>query len=134
MSVPKNKRKESKLQVILFARDLASYTIKITKNENTFPPEYRWGVTNKIVETATSIYMDCWTANNIYVHGDAEKKRERIFLQRRAVLNCNNLLALMQLAQEIFHLKTKRVEYWGRKTITARESIKKWSKSDMDRL
>lgn len=132
MSVPEGQRSHSKLEVIIFARDLASYTIKITKNQKVFPPEYNNGITNTIIATATSIYMDCWTANNIYVNAPGDWA-ERDALQKRAALNCNNLLALMQLAQEIFHLKTKRIEFWGSKTINVRNRIRAWNESDCKR-
>ena len=106
MSVPQSLRCESKLDVIIKARSLASYTIQITKNPKTFPPEYNNGITNRIIESATKIYMNCWTANNIYVKS-VEDLQERLWLQETACLECNNLLALIQLAQSTFHLKTR---------------------------
>lgn len=129
MSVPASLRSESKLEVIIQARSLASYTINITKNQKTFPPEYNNGITNNIIETATNIYMNCWTANNIYVNS-VEDMQERLWLQEKACNDCNNLLALIQLAQPIFHLKTKRIKFWGSKTIEVRNKIRKWNESD----
>ena len=132
MSVPASLRSESKLEVIIQARSLASYTINITKNQKTFPPEYNNGITNNIIETATNIYMNCWTANNIYVDS-IEDMQERLWLQEKACNDCNNLLALIQLAQPIFHLKTKRIKFWGSKTIEVRNKIRKWNESDKKR-
>lgn len=132
MSVPQSLRSESKLEVIIQARSLAAYTINITKNTKTFPPDYNNGITNNIIETATNIYMNCWTANNIYVK-NAEDLQERLWLQEKACNDCNNLLALIQLAQPIFHLKTKRIKFWGSKTIEVRNKIRKWNESDKKR-
>lgn len=130
MSVVEGARSHSKLEAIVLARQLAAYTIRITKNQNTFPPEYNNGITNKIIDTATSIYMDCWTANNIYVNKDVKLWEERNALQQKAALNCNNLLALIQLSQEVFHLKSRRIKYWSEKVIEVRNKIRGWNESD----
>lgn len=132
MSVPEGQRSHSKLEVIVMARSLAAYTIKITKNQNVFQPEYNNGITNDIIHTAKEIYLRCWTANNIYVT-EKEDWHERCSLQESAARECNNLLALMQLAQEVFHLKTKRIKYWGEKTIAVRNKIRAWNDSDRKR-
>lgn len=132
MSVPESLRTESKLDVIIKARSLTAYTIQITKNQKTFPPEYNNGITNSIIQTATNIYMNCWTANNIYVK-TIEDMQERLWLQEKACNECNNLLALIQLAQPIFHLKTNRIKFWGSKTIEVRNKIRAWNESDVKR-
>ena len=132
MSVPEGLRSTSKLDVIVSAQSLAKYTIQITKNQKYFPPEYNNGITNNIIETATSIYMNCWTANNIYVDS-IEDMQERLWLQEKACIECNNLLALMQLAQSIFHLKAKRIKFWGSKTLETRNKIRAWNESDKKR-
>lgn len=132
MSVPEGLRSTSKLDVIVSAQSLAKYTIQITKNQKYFPPEYNNGITNNIIETATSIYMNCWTANNIYVDS-IEDMQERLWLQEKACIECNNLLALMQLAQSIFHLKAKRIKFWGSKTMETRNKIRAWNESDKKR-
>lgn len=132
MSVPQGQRSHSKLEVIVMARHLAAYTIKITKNQNVFQPEYNNGITNDIISTAKNIYIDLWTANNIYVT-DKKDWNDRDDLQQKAARNCNNLLALIQLAQEVFHLKSKRIKYWSEKTIEVRNKIRSWNESDSKR-
>lgn len=132
MSVPEGLRKESKLEVIVKARELAAYTIRITKNPKVFLPEYNTAITNDIISTAKNIFIDAWTANNIYVK-EAKDWEERSRLQQKAALECNNLLALMQLAQEIFHLSTRRIKYWGSKTIEVRNKIRAWHDADRER-
>lgn len=54
-------------------------------------------------------------------------------LQERAARNCNNLLALIQLAKTIFHLKSKRVKYWSEKTIDVRGYLRSWRDADSKR-
>lgn len=123
------------LDAAWYARELAIYTIKICTNENVFLPEYRSALTDDIIRTAKNIYINTWTANNIRV--DGKRKEElwnwRSHLQKQAILDCNNLLALIGLARMLFHLKGKRVNFWSEQTLKARNYIKKWRESDIDR-
>lgn len=132
MSVPEGLRGTGKLEVIEKALDLAEYTITITANSKVFLPEYRRSLTDDINRIALDIYVDAWTANNIMVK-NGENYMERRHLQEKAARNCNNLLALMQLAQKVFHLKLKRIKYWGEKTINVRGLLRAWKESDYKR-
>lgn len=67
MSVPVGERRESRLEVFVQALDLVTYTLRITKNEKIFLPEYQRQVTDDIIETAKNIYIDAWDANNVRV-------------------------------------------------------------------
>lgn len=133
MSVPEGKRGEGKFEVLMKARDLATYTIQICTNENIFLPKYQNSITNDIISESKDIFMKCFTANNIRVANDGTGLQERKHLQEEACIHCNNLLALMQIAQQLFHLKTTRIEYWGRKTIEVRNMIRAWIESDRTR-
>lgn len=132
MAVAEGERSQSKLEVIVKALDLATYTIRITNNPKVFLPEYRSSLTDDIIRTAKDIYIDAWTANNVLVK-TADDWKIRKALQERAARNCNNLLALMQMAKSVFHLKSKRVKYWGEKTITVRGYIRDWRDGDSQR-
>lgn len=63
----------------------------------------------------------------------ADDWKMRKALQERAARNCNNLLALIQLAKTIFHLKSKRVKYWSEKTIDVRGYLRSWRDADSKR-
>ena len=132
MSVPETKRGEGKLEVLVKARELATYTVKITGNTNVFKADY-YVLTNKIVGYALDIYTKCWTANNIRVDKDPEKAKRRLSLQESAAMDCNNLLSLMQIAWGVFHLKAKRIEYWGNLILETRKLIRSWCESDYKR-
>lgn len=133
MSVPQGERKESKLEVIVRARNLAKYVLVITKNPNVFSPEYNNGINNLIISTAIHIYLDCWKANNIFVRDNPALAGQRDALQQQAIDGCNSLLALIALAQELYHLKAKRVSYWGKLTLDCRSFISAWRNSDRKR-
>lgn len=132
MSVPVGERTEGKMEVFVQALDLVTYTLRITKNEKIFLPEYKGSVTDDIIETAKNIYIDAWDANNVR----CTKQRhwhEREMLQLRAARNCNRLLALVGVAKSSFHLKSKRVKYWTGKILNVRAMIRKWNENDNDR-
>ena len=134
MSVNAGDQQEGKLKVLIMARSLASYTIKICSNARWFPPEYQTALTNRLIDCAISIFVYCNTANNIRVDGSPDRLAERASLQANAIRECNNLLALMQIAQEVFHLTTKRLAYWGERTASTRQMRSKWRESDSKRF
>lgn len=134
MSVNAEERGHGKLEALVKAKGLASYTIKICCNPKVFTSQYYNAITFKLISIATQIFIDAWTANNIRVDGDREKASERNRLQRKAIDGCNNLLPLIQIAQEVFHLRTKRIEYWGRRILEVRTMLKAWEESDIKRF
>lgn len=132
MSVPVNQRGQGKLEVCTKARDLAVYTIQITKNKKVFSEEYQEAITDDIIRTAVSIHMLVWTANNILVDSSGDLE-ERIALQEQASRQCNVLLSLIDIAKPLFHLDTRRVMYWGQKVVDVRNLIRAWRASDIKR-
>ena len=133
MSVPEEKRQQGRLEVIIKALDLATYTTQITANEKVFNPKYRAAVTDDLISHAKNIYLDCWTANNIRVTADEETYKARKRLQDKAIVECNTFLGLLDIAKKVFHLDTRRVTYWGNKIINCRKLIRAWRESDRKR-
>lgn len=132
MAVVETNRTEHVLQVAVKAMDLAKYTLQITRNEKIFTLEYKGVVTDKIVSDATDIYRWIWKANNIRVKDHSSWER-RSALQILAKELCNDMIALINLAKPIFHLKTKRVKYWVEKIVEVRMLIEKWHERDAER-
>ena len=130
MSVIKAYRGETKLEVLTKARELATYTIKITSNENIFTKEFQEPVTNDLIKTAKDIFILLFEANNTNHKTDFELRQS---FQKEALRKCYNLLALMQIAKPIFHLSTKRIKYWSNLTIDVRNLTRKWIDSDRNR-
>ena len=132
MSVPETERGKGKFDVLIKANDLATYTIRITKNPKVFLPEYQTALTDDIIRAAKNVFINAWTANNIRVV-ERDDWAERKRLQEQAAQECNNLLALIQIAKPVYHLKAKRVKYWGQKIIDARNAIRDWKAGDNKR-
>ncbi len=133
MSVVEGERAKGKLEVIIKALDLATYTIQITSNEKVFDPKYRTAVTDDLITHAKEIYLICWTANNIRVTDDGETYKERKRLQDKAIVECTTFLGLLDVAKRVFHLETRRVTYWGNKIINCRKLIRAWRNADKKR-
>ena len=132
ISVPENSRTKSKLEACVKAHDLCCYTLQITANKKIFIEDFQRSLTDKIVSVAIGIHTDCWTANNIYVKSKNEYC-ERRRLQDEAARKCNILLSLIDIAKSLFHLSSKRVYFWGKQTIEARNLIRAWRESDAKR-
>ena len=133
MSVNAGDRINGKFEVITKSRKLASYTIRICCNEHWFPQQFRNAITDRIVNIATDIFVKCWTANNTRIDDNPDKAQRRSSLQLEAHDSCNELLALVQIAQEVFHLRTNRMKYWGNLIIETRGLIKSWHEKDRKR-
>ncbi len=138
MAVNEGDRGYREMEVFTKACDLAIYTIKICTNPKVFLPEYQNALTNDIIATAKDIYICAKDANNIRVTDgkgkiDPEKRTDRKSLQEQSIRKCGRLLALMQMAQRLFHLKTKRIKYWGEKTREVRDLLTAWKESDTRR-
>lgn len=133
MSVPVHKRCENKLEVIVQARELAYYTLKILKNENNFDPAFRFSMRQDLEWYAKAIHADVFRANDILVktREDAERRSK---LQRTAAENCNLFLASLDLAQRVYHSDGDRMENWTKQIVNVRSLIRKWAASDAERF
>ena len=132
MSVPVNQRTPGKLEVCIKSRELAVYTLQITKNKKIFGEEYQDAITDKIISTALNIHTLVWAANNIMVNSRQDMV-ERLTMQDKAAAQCNALLSLIDIAKPLFHLRTKRVMFWGDKVINVRKLIRSWHQADRKR-
>lgn len=132
MSVPTGARTEGKLKVAERALEFAAYTLQITKNPKIFDPQQNSGFIDEIRRLAIMIHSKVWAANGIYVKTQKDAE-QRLRLQKSARVDCNAIMPLIQLAGKVFHLKYKRIKYWGEFAIDVRKRIKSWEDSDRKR-
>lgn len=132
MSVVASKRSVSKLEALVKAKKLVEHVLWITKNEKYFDLSYK-ALIEDINHCAERIYINSYTANNMYA--DSEMAFEqRIQLQTMAILECKNLLALMDLAWGIFHLSSRKVQEVVKRTEETEKAIQAWRRKDKERL
>ena len=132
MSVQETDRGKSKFECLINTMKLAIYTIRITKNEKVFLPEYRSALTDDIIRSAKNIHIYAWQANDIRVDS-AEKYAKRRELQQKAIDECTALLPTIQMAKTVFHLKGTRIKYWTKLIVEARDGLRAWRNSDSKR-
>ena len=112
------------------AMELAIHTIQICKNKKIFTVEYQDALTNDIIRCAKNIYVYAWEANNIYVREDNDRWPQRERLQLLAISKCHELIALINIARRLFHLKGKKVRYWTQLVIDTRAMLGKWHEAN----
>ena len=126
--VRKEDRGEGKFDTLTKALRLASYTTDITDNKKVFTPDHE-KTTERIVSLAWSIYHRARIANDIRVE-NADDLMERRKLQNQAIAECDQLLTAIQIAKRVFHLRLKRVKYWGEMVEEIKNHLRKWRESD----
>nr|DAZ65545.1 MAG TPA: Avd-like-generating retroelement protein [Caudoviricetes sp.] len=128
--VRKEDRGEGKFDTLTKALQLASYTTDITDNKKVFTPDHE-KTTERIVDLAWSIYHRARIANDIRVE-NTNDLMERRKLQNHAIAECDQLLTAIQIAKRVFHLRLKKVKYWGEKVEEVKNYLRKWRESDAD--
>jgi hypothetical protein len=132
MSVPKSKRSEGQLTVLVKANELATHTIKICSNEKNFPKHYRWCITNKIVDSALDINNYITMANAVFVTDKNDVALRKQF-QTKAIAASYALLSMMDIAYRTFGIESKKIEYWTGLVIEVQNYLRNWKKSDAER-
>lgn len=125
-------RGEGKFDTLTKALRLASYTTDITDNKKVFTPDHE-KTTEKIVNLAWNIYHRARIANDIRVE-NADDLMERRKLQNQAIAECDQLLTAIQIAKRVFHLRLKRINFWGEMVEEVKNHLRKWRESDADRF
>lgn len=101
MSVPKSKRKQSELDVLVEADTLATYTIKLCTNEKKFPKRYRWCITQQIVSAAVSVAKYTSMANAIVANTEDSFWLRQSY-QQHAIAEIDGLLTMMDISYRTF--------------------------------
>lgn len=104
MSVQATDRGKSKFECLINTMKLAVYTIRITKNEKVFLPEYRSALTDDIIRSAKNVHIFAWQANDIKVDS-SEKYIKRRELQQNAIDECTALLPMESTRETWKHIQ-----------------------------
>ena len=133
MSVPEGLRHKGRLEVHIKAQFLASYTAKILANEKVFDRKIDTEIIGRIKNCAYDIYAKAWAANKIHAETCSMNHAWRFGLQEEAILLCDEMLAYIGIAKQVFHLKAKRMKYWGGLIVEVRALLQAWKESDVRR-
>ena len=124
---------EGKYDILLEAKELAGYTLKITSNEKNFPKRYRFTVTNKAQEISMNIVEWLIMANEIYPNSRMELE-ERLLYMKKARAACRSLLTLVDIAASTFGIKPSTLEEWTRKITKLKSQTTGWIMKDRERF
>lgn len=133
MSVPEGKRHKGRLEVHVKAQSLASYTAQILSNEKVFNPEVDSEIIRRIKNCAYDIYAKAWSANKIRADTNEVNRRMRYERQEEAILLCDEMLAYIGIAKQVFHLRSKRMKHWSGRIIEVQKLLQAWKESDVSR-
>lgn len=133
MSVQTGKRTQGDLTVIIKAKEMTIYTLRITNNEKNFPKRYRLSVTNKIQDKAFEIVTCLIEANEIYPRTKAELQYRQM-RQRQAMAYCRSLMIMIDICKELFSLGSDKVAFWTKSVFEVRTMTAAWFKKDEERF
>lgn len=136
MTVRKCDRKEGKLQILDLTRRLAVHTIRLCKNERTFPKRQRWIFTQRLVDGALDLF-ECvrmanatllregpsLDANYAYRHGKQVEAHARL----------NSLMGLIDLSYELGNVDDRGRVHWMELAKETNDKLKAWMRSDEKR-
>jgi len=134
-----SRRTPGKFDVLVKAKELAIYTVRITQNEKHFPKKYRFTVVQKIQDKAIDILDMLTIANEMFpldkdgnFHKDIYDRR--IIYQREAVAACRSLMTMIDVAIELFDINVSGIEHWTALVIEVRNKANAWITSDAKRF
>lgn len=120
-----------KFWAVLAAQRLATHTIEICSTESIFKPAYKM-FTDKIIDLSIGVYLDTRQANEIVVTSEvAWEVRNK--LQIEAIAECNTLIAMMDLAKSVHHLRSKKVKFWLELAVDVKTKLTNWHNADVKR-
>ena len=120
---------DKEMQVIIKAKELASYTLKITSNNNNFPKKFRFTLVDRMQRKSFDIYENLLEANRTRV----ENKYTRYDLQTKAIVSCEELLFYIEMSMMQNIITSKKAEYWSGLVSDVKHMTLAWRKRDKDR-
>lgn len=117
------------LKVIIKSKELVVHTVKLTSNCNKFPKKYRFTLCDKMQNKAMSIYELLLEANRTQL----SNKSERLSLQTKAIMNCDQLLFYIELCMELNIIAPNSAEYWSKLVSDIKFMAIAWRTKDKER-
>lgn len=121
---------ETELQVILKSMELAEHTLRLTSNCNHYPKKYRFSLVDKMQNKCLGIYESLMEANRTDIR---DYKRDRLELQTRAIIYCDEMLFYIELSQKLNIINMKSMEHWSKMVKDIKHMAIAWRKKDKER-
>lgn len=119
--------------VLVAAKELAGFTMRVTMNEKNFPKRYRYSITDKMQNLALEVLTELTQASEIYPDTDYEFALRRAHMKEaRAAVRA--LIALAEVAVATFPVKPSTFAEWARSAANIQKQIAGWIRSDDERF
>ena len=132
MTVRKNERKPSKMEVQNKAYELAAYTIQTAGNERVVPKHHRWAIGNRLFQIAMDIAEHIDMANSLDLAVPAERE-QRSLEQRNALAKTFALMTAIHVAHELSRFDAQKQAHWIGLVLEVQRLLKGWRDSDRRR-
>lgn len=127
--------KPTTLQVIVDIKRLYCHSAKIMANEKVFNPnnDFHNSTLIRINETLLDMFSKAFTANGINADKEPRLSDERLALQRFAIADAKQLIAVFDLAKTQFHLPERKFWNWMEMLVDVKNKLEAWHRSDIKR-
>lgn len=125
-------QKKDELKVIVLAKRLIKYSMKITNNQNRYPKKARFTLVDPIQKTVIEIYKLLLKANYLKTNIQAQFY-ERQSCQSEAIYMCDVLLLYVELSLDENYISNKNCEFWVRQIVEVQRMISAWKNGDIKR-
>lgn len=132
MSVLKNERTASKMDVQTKALELVVYTIDNALKEKIVPKRDRWAIGTRLTDTALELVMRIDTANSLRLDNNEEAIQRRIE-QKLAIAATYKLMTLVYITRQLTHFDESIHRYWTTLVKEEQELLRGWMDSDRKR-
>lgn len=133
MSVPEPLRHKGRLEVHVKAQTLAVHTLTVLGNEKIFDPSVDVELIRRIKSCALDIDAKLWSANKIRADTNHVNRELRYRLQEEAILLCSEMLAYIGTAKRVWHVRSRKIKYWGSLITEVQALAQAWKESDVAR-
>ncbi len=113
--------------------ELCLHTLKITANENIFPPLASPVLLSRIQDLAIGIYTTADGANSRDASRESKEWERRLELERATIEGLKEMKSLINVAKRLYHLREKKAGYWSRMRISAYDLTVRWYESELKR-
>ena len=120
----------NELKVIIKAKELCEYTLRLTSNCNRYPKKWRFSLVDKMQNKSLEIYEYLHEANRTDLKAYA---RERSELQTKAITHCDELLFYIELSNKLSIINVKSMEHWSKMVSDVKHMAIAWRTKDKQR-
>ncbi len=121
--------------LLVKAKDLVKYTMKVTDNPKRFPKKYRFTFVDRMQNMVLDIYELINMANELNTNNE-QALTERLKLQNQAITKCKTMLFLIDLCleNENVGIDFRQAEVWSMHVTNVKNMAINWHTRDKKKI